>query len=218
MPYILIVEDEQKMAATLEKGLTNHGHKVDILTNGLDARMADVSQYDAVILDWVLPQIEGIEVLKFWRTKKYTTPVLMLTARDTVKDRVFGLDIGADDYLGKYFEWDELLARINAMIRRNTNIEVVDKVGGIRYDRSAQTFTENNTDIPLTSTETKILSYFFDHPHAIISPTQLVRALYDHGENPYSNVVARHIKSIRSKLNYDPIKTIRSLGYRLRLK
>jgi DNA-binding response OmpR family regulator len=218
MAYILVVEDEQKMAATLEKGLTNHGHKVDILINGLDARMADISLYDAVILDWMLPQIEGIDVLKHWRTKKYTTPVLMLTAKDTVKDRVFGLDVGADDYLGKYFEWDELLARINALIRRTTNGEIVDKIGNIYYDRSAQTFTENDIDIPLTSTETKILAYFFDHPHSVISQTQLVRALYDHGENPFSNVIARHIKSIRSKTDYDPIKTIRNLGYRLRLK
>jgi DNA-binding response OmpR family regulator len=217
MSRILVVEDEQKMAATLEKGLTNNGHKVDIIANGLDARIADISEYDLVILDWMLPQMEGIEVLKFWRSKKYTTPVMMLTAKDTVKDRVFGLDTGADDYLGKYFEWDELLARIHALTRRNTNAEIVSKVGNIVYDRSANTFIEKDTDISLTSTETKVLGYFFDHPHSIISPTQLIRALYDHGENPYSNVIARHIKSIRSKIKYDPIKTIRGLGYRLRL-
>jgi DNA-binding response OmpR family regulator len=218
MYQILVVEDEQKMAATLEKGLTNHGHKVDIITNGLDARIVDTTEYDIVILDWMLPQIEGIEVLKFWRSKKYQTPVLMLTARDTTKDKVLGLDIGADDYLSKYFEWDELLARINALVRRTSNSDLIDKIGTIEYNRNTKTFTENEIDIPLTSTETKILAYFFDHPHSIVTPTQLVRALYDHGDNPYSNVIARHIKSIRSKTQYDPIKTIRNLGYRLRLK
>lgn len=206
------------MAMTLEKGLTTHGHKVDIIINGIDARLADIREYDVVILDWMLPQIDGMEVLKYWRQKKYLTPVLMLTAREGVNDKVTGLDTGADDYLSKFFDWTELLARINALVRRNNHNEMINQVNSIEYDRTAKTFIKDGVDIPLTLTETAILAYFFDHPHSIISPTQLVRALYDHGDNPYSNVIARHIKSIRSKTNYDPIKTIRNLGYRLRLK
>jgi DNA-binding response OmpR family regulator len=217
MYRILVVEDEKDMARTLEKGLGENGFVVDLIINGTDARLMDIREYDVVILDWMLPGFDGISVLKYWREQKFSTPVLMLTARDFVKDRVAGLDGGADDYMSKFFEWDELLARLHALIRR-TKPDSVKSVGQIEYNNQTQTFTENDKDIPLTTTETTILKYFFDHPHTIISASQLIRGVYDHAANPYSNVVARHIKSIRKKLHYDPIETIRGLGYRLKLK
>lgn len=218
MTRILVVEDEQKMAASLEKGLVAQGYTVDIITNGLDARLKNIKDYDVVILDWMLPHIEGIEVLRYWRQQKYTTPVLMLTARDLVPDKVHGLDIGADDYMSKYFDWSELLARLKALIRRNSPSNLISQVGSLEYNRKTGSFSENGIDISLTATETQILVYFFDNPHKIISTSSLVRVVYDHAQNPYSNVIARHIKSIRSKIQYDPIETIRNMGYRLRLK
>jgi DNA-binding response OmpR family regulator len=214
---ILVVEDEKDMARTLEKGLVSNGFNVDLIINGTDARLKDIREYDVVILDWMLPGFDGISVLKYWREQKFTTPVLMLTARDFVKDRVAGLDGGADDYMSKFFGWDELLARLHALIRR-TKPANIKKAGHLELNFETQVFSENGVEVALTSTETKILIYFFQHPHTIISASQLTHSIYEQGENPYSNVIARHIKTIRKKLHHDPIETIRNLGYRLKLK
>lgn len=214
MSHILVVEDEQRMAATLEKGLTKAGFTVTIVTNGLMARSLPITEFDLVLLDWILPGFSGIDLLRYWRSQRYQTPVLMLTAKGQIQDKVDGLDFGADDYMTKFFEWPELIARINALLRR-ASPEKTLKVGPIELDVANEQFLENGKSINLTVTEYKVLRYFFNHPGKLISRTSLIRAIYDIAENPYSNVIERHIKSIRKKCTYDPIQTVRGLGYRL---
>jgi DNA-binding response OmpR family regulator len=213
MSHILLVEDEERMAQTLIKGLKKVGFGVTHINNGLSARVIDITDFDAVVLDWMLPGFSGIDLLRNWRSNKQMTPVLMLTAKGEVRDKVDGLNFGADDYMTKFFEWPELIARLNALIRRNTLEDFI--VGTIQLDRHNEAFSENAALVNLTATEYKILKYFFDHPTRLISKTSLVRAVYDQASNPYSNVIERHIKSIRKKFTYDPITTNRGLGYRL---
>jgi DNA-binding response OmpR family regulator len=214
---ILVVEDETTMANSLKKGLEKFGYNVDIINNGLTARITDIQPYDLIILDWMLPGVDGINLLNFWRGNKNYIPVLMLTAKEDISDTVTGLDAGADDYLSKYFEWDELIARVKALIRR-TKSETLDRLESIYFDRQNHKFFENNLTIRLTKLEYEILEHFFNHPHKIFSTTSLIRSVYDRNSNPFSNVIAKHIKSIRSKFQYDPLETIRNFGYRLRLK
>ncbi len=214
MSHILIVEDEQRMAATLQKGLKHAGFETTIISNGLAARALNITEFDLVLLDWMLPGIAGIDLLQHWRSQKYLTPILMLTARDALKDKVSGLDFGADDYLSKFFEWPELIARIKVLLRRNSTEQI--QLGNIFFDRNNQVFLEDQQIVNLTSTEYNILKYFFDRPGRLITRTSLLRAIYQDSKDPFSNVIERHIKGIRQKLNYDPITTIRGLGYRLK--
>jgi two-component system, OmpR family, response regulator len=212
MHSILLVEDEKAMAATLTKGLTTSGYVVTHVATGLEARHINITDYDLVLLDWMLPGFSGIELLRHWRSAKYTTPIIMLSAKFDLRDRVTGLEYGADDYISKIFEWPELIARINSNIRRTQKSQ--DTAGTIVFDRNNQQFIENDKPIKLTQMEYKVLSYFFDHPSTLITKTSIVRALYN-DTHPFSNVVERHIKSIRQKFIYDPITTLRGLGYRL---
>jgi DNA-binding response OmpR family regulator len=138
----------------------------------------------------------------------------MLTARDGLADTVTGLDFGADDYISKFFKWPELIARINSLLRRAR--PEANLVKGIEFDRTNQIFLEDSIPVNLTATEYNILKYFFDHPNALITRTSLLLSVYQDSKETFSNVIERHIKSIRQKFNYDPISTIRGLGYRLR--
>ncbi|MGL4759071.1 MAG: response regulator transcription factor [Patescibacteria group bacterium] len=217
MMRILIVEDEERMAKTLVKGLQNSGYATKVINDGLYARLENISEFDLVILDWMLPKFNGLEVLEYWRKeKKFTTPILMFTAKNDTNSIVKGLDFGADDYMSKFFTWDELNARIRTILRRskkaNVNIDLP-----ITYDNQNQSFIEDQKVVSLTSSEFKILLYFFEHPTKLISRSQLSNAIYNGEFDPSSNTIERHIKSIRSKFIYDPILTIRGSGYRLRL-
>ncbi len=217
MSRILIVEDEERMSMTLVKGLTNLGYTTDVIGDGLNARLEDISQYDLVILDWMLPKFSGIDILEYWRKeKKYTTPILMFTAKSDTHSVVTGLDYGADDYMSKFFTWEELNARIRTLLRRGSPKEVIIDIP-IEYDSQNHTFTEEGIIVNLTTTESKVLKYFFEHPKKLITRSQLSSAIYDNDFDPSSNTIERHIKSIRSKFNYDPILTIRGSGYRLKL-
>jgi DNA-binding response OmpR family regulator len=213
MSQILIVEDEERMAQSLEKGLNKMGYDTHVINNGLMARVQDIREYDLVILDWMLPGFSGLDLLRHWRSQKFATPIMMLTAKGQTMDKVAGLDFGADDYMSKFFEWPELLARVNALLRRNKQKE---QIGTIILDRENQVFLEDDKQVLLTAKEYLLLKYFFDHPSALITRPSLIRALYEDGEDPFSNVIERHIRGIRQKLNYDPIQTLRGLGYRLR--
>ena len=213
MSHILIVEDEERMAATLKKGIEQAGFDTTSLFNGLAARAIDISEYDLVVLDWMLPGISGLDLLQHWRLQKFTTPILMLTARDALNDKVTGLDFGADDYVSKFFEWPELIARIKVLLRR-VQLEETN-VGTISLDRINQIFMENGQSVNLTATEYNILKYFYNRPGRLITRTSLLRSVYEDAKDPFSNVIERHIKSIRQKFEYDPITTIRGLGYRL---
>jgi two-component system, OmpR family, response regulator len=216
MYSILIVEDEKKMAESLIKGLGKHEFKTTLVTNGVEARLQDIDDYDAVILDWMLPGFPGIEVLHFWRMQGKKTPILMLTAKDQVNDIVTGLDFGADDYMSKFFEWEELIARLNVLIRRG--VENQTTVGPVKFDRVAKQFFEKTKPIALTKTEYKVLSYLFDHPTRIVTKDILIDSLWNIDSTPDSNVIERHIKEIRKKIKHDLIETIHGMGYRLRSK
>lgn len=217
MSLILIVEDEERMSKTLVKGLTNSGYDTVVINDGLNARLEDITQYDLVILDWMLPKFNGIDVLEYWRKeKKYTTPVLMFTAKSDTNSIVTGLDYGADDYMSKFFTWEELNARIRNLLKRSSNKDIKINIP-IEFDSSNNTFTEQGIIVNLTTTEFKVLKYFFEHPKKLITRSQLSSAIYTGDFDPNSNTIERHIKSIRSKFNYDPIITIRGSGYRLKL-
>jgi DNA-binding response OmpR family regulator len=213
MPHILIVEDEQRMAETLQKGFQKAGYHTTIVATGFEARPINITEFDIVVLDWMLPGFSGLDLLKYWRSNQYPTPVLMLTARDQVRDKVDGFEFGADDYLSKFFEWPELLARVKSLLRRSISQD--PKVGPIELDRSQEIFLENGRPVDLTATEYSILKYFFDRQGRLITRSSIQKAIYSQDKNPFSNVVERHIRSIRQKFTYDPITTIRGLGYRL---
>ncbi len=221
--HILIVDDEPKIASTLQKGLNQAGMITSVISNGLIAKASNLEGVDLVILDWMLPEISGLDILNHWRKKKILTPVIMFTAKNQVKDRVLALETGADDYIAKFFEWEELLARIKSLLRRATTsnqelsqVIILGEVYPIIIDRAKGYLTFQDRVIDLTETEYKVIKYFFDNPNRIINKTSLIRSLWDQQTNPFSNVIERHIKSIRKKLPYDPITTHRGLGYRLK--
>lgn len=215
MSRILIVEDEERMAKTLVKGLANSNHTTHVITDGVNARIEDISKYDLVILDWMLPQFSGIDILDYWRkVKKFTTPIIMFTAKDDINSKVRGLDTGADDYISKFFTWDELNARIRNQLKKSVITKEINIP--IEYDPVNYSFSEEGMVINLTKSELIILKYFFEHPTKLILKDSLNNVLYNDEFDPNSNTIERHIKSIRSKFNYDPITTIRGSGYRLR--
>jgi DNA-binding response OmpR family regulator len=213
MSHILVVEDDMDMQKSIMRGLLKAGYKVTTLEDGLAARLYDLSDIDLVLLDWQLPKFDGINVLKYWRSKNIQTPVLLLTARGSIDDIVVGLNSGSDDYISKTFAWPELLARIYSQLKHK--IKVISTLETIKLDRINEAFFENSQLIKFTKTEYNLLKFFFDHSSELITTSKLIHAIWPNTEIN-SNVIARHIKSIRSKLNYDPILTIKNMGYRLK--
>jgi DNA-binding response OmpR family regulator len=213
MTHILIIDDEPKMVATLERGFRQYGFDTSVITDGIDARVAKIDDYDLVVLDWMLPGFTGLDALYYWRTtKKYKTPVIMLTAKTATDYKVEGLNAGADDFMSKFFEWPELLARVNALLRRT---QVPFEVGGIVLDTIEQQFLEKGKPIHLTPKEYAILKYCFARPGRIITRDQLMDILYGMDWPPESNVIERHLHALRNKFQHDPITTVRGVGYRL---
>jgi two-component system OmpR family response regulator len=211
---LLIVEDEPRLLRSLAKALREAGYAVDMAETGDDGLFkARSSEYDAVILDVMLPGIDGWEVLEKLR-KDRATPVLMLTARDATSDRVRGLDGGADDYLVKPFELDELLARIRAIIRRQTGrTTTVIEVGDVSIDpRTRQVFLSGKA-AGLTPREYAILEYLAMHRGEVISRTALYEHLFDENDDTLSNLLDVHVHGIRRKLRADLIVTRRGEGY-----
>jgi two-component system, OmpR family, response regulator len=211
---ILVVEDEPRLQHNLAKALREEGYAVDTASAGDDGLFkAETYNYDAILLDVMLPQLDGWQVLERLRKQK-KTPVLMLTARDTPKDRVRGLDHGADDYLVKPFDLDELLARVRALIRRaagqpHSNLEL----GTIHIDTRARTVTRAGQPVPLTAREYAILEYLALHRGKVVSRTDLYEHLFDESDDTLSNLVDVHIFSIRKKLGAELIATRRGQGY-----
>ena len=211
---ILVVEDEPRLLRNLAKALRESGYAVDTAETG-DAGLfkAETYNYDAVVLDIMLPRLDGWEVLARLRKEK-RTPVLMLTARDTPKDRVRGLDTGADDYLVKPFDLPELLARLRALIRRSAgqaqpNIEVRD----VLIDTRARSVTRASQPITLTAREYSILEYLALHRGEVVTRTALYEHLFDESDDTLSNLLDVHVFSIRKKLGHDLIATRRGQGY-----
>jgi len=219
---VLIVEDEVKMASLIRRGLREEGLAADVAVKGEDALwMAGSTEYDAIVLDVMLPGIDGFETCRRLRGDGVWTPVLMLTARDGVEDRVAGLDGGADDYLTKPFSFAELLARLRALARRGSvERPSVLNVGGLRLDPATRQVWRGDTEISLSSKEFAILETFMRRPGEVLSRYQLLEHAWDYEYENRSNVVDVYVRYLREKVDrpFDvtSIETVRGAGYRLR--
>lgn len=211
---ILLVEDEPRLARSLAKALREEGYAVDTsLTGDEGLHLAENCDYDAIVLDLMLPRLDGWQVLeRLRRTKR--TPVLLLTARDSTRDRVRGLDAGADDYLPKPFDLSELLARLRALIRRSAGLSSSEiEVRGLHIDTRAHRVLREGSPIALTAREYSILEYLALHRGEVVSRTTLYEHLFDESDDSLSNLVDVHIFSIRKKLGAEVITTRRGQGY-----
>jgi two-component system, OmpR family, response regulator len=219
---VLIVEDEAKMAGLLRKGLRQEGFAVDLAGKGEDALwMAGSTEYDAIVLDLMLPGIDGIEVCRRLRGDGVWSPILMLTARDGVGDRVAGLDSGADDYLVKPFSYAELLARLRALARRGGGERPTElRVGDLRLDPAARRVWRGEREIELSAKEFAVLEVFMRRPGEVLSRFQLLEHAWDYEYENRSNVVDSYVRFLRRKVD-EPfgvrsIETVRGVGYRMR--
>jgi len=219
---ILIVEDRAKMAGLIRRGLRKEGMASDVAGTGEDALwMAEATEYDAIILDVMLPGLDGFEVCRRLRGKGLWTPILMLTARDGVHDRVTGLDGGADDYLTKPFSYAELLARLRALVRRGAVERPAElEVGNLRLDPARRSVRRGEDEIQLSPKEFSILETFMRRPGEVISRFQLLEHSWDYEYENRSNVVDSYIRFLRRKIDQPfgihSIETVRGVGYRLR--
>ena len=219
---VLIVEDEVQMASLLRRGLREEGMLADVALRGEDALwMAGATDYDAVVLDVMLPGIDGFETCRRLRADGVAAPVLMLTARDAVEDRVAGLDTGADDYLVKPFSFAELVARLRALGRRGP-IErpAILEAGDLHLDPAARRVWRGEVDISLSARELALLEAFMRRPGRILDRFQLIEYAWDGSYENRSNVVDVYVRYLREKIDrpfgVDSIETIRGAGYRLR--
>jgi two-component system, OmpR family, response regulator len=211
---LLVVEDELDLLRALEKAFKEEGYAVDTASDGEDGLFKATSwDYDAIVLDLMLPKLDGGELLRRLRRIK-TTPVLVLTARDALPDRVKGLDTGADDYLVKPFERLELLARIRALVRRSAGqAAAVLEIGGVKIDTAARTVTWHGESINLTPREYSLVEFLALHRGKIVTRTMLYDHLFDENEDSLSNLLDVHVSNLRKKLGPDFIVTRRGQGY-----
>jgi DNA-binding response OmpR family regulator len=212
---LLLVEDDAMIGASLRKGLQQEGYVVDWVQDGVAAETAlQAETYAMVLLDLGLPRKDGFAVLEGMRKRRNRVPVLILTARDAVADRVRGLDQGADDYLVKPFSLDELAARIRAVQRRHAGrAEPVVSFGGLTLDPSARTVSCRGRQVSLSAREFSLLEALMDRPGATLSRAQLEERLYGWGEEVASNSIEVHIHNLRKKLGEGAIRTVRGVGY-----
>jgi DNA-binding response OmpR family regulator len=218
---ILVVEDDRKVAGFIEQGLREEGYAVDVAPDGEQATMlAHVYEYDMIVLDVMLPKKTGLQVATELRREGRSTPILMLTARDTTEDVVRGLDAGADDYLTKPFKFDELLARVRALIRRGGagRTEIL-KYGALELDRLKHKVRVDGRGVDLTPKEFHLLQHFLLHPEEVVRRTELLEKVWDMHFDPESNVVDVHVGNLRRKLKTaagkELIQTVRGVGFRL---
>lgn len=221
---LLIAEDEKNLNKILVQQLTANGYTVDACFNGEEALdFIDVTTYDAIILDIMMPKVDGFMVLTQIRSKKIDTPVLFLTARDSIADRVEGLDLGADDYLTKPFAFEELLARIRVMIRKKTgNSTNIYSLANLTLNTQTREVRRDDTIIALSSREYSILEYMMMNKNAVISRDTLERNIWGYEYDGASNMIDVYIRYLRKKIdeNYEPklIHTVRGAGYVLKVK
>ncbi|MBW8300044.1 MAG: response regulator transcription factor [Hydrogenophaga sp.] len=215
---LLVVEDDEVLSDGLKVGLNMLGFTVDAVGRVADACEAvAVNRFDAIVLDLMLPDGSGLDVLAQLRASGGHTPVLLLTARDEVGDRIAGLDAGADDYLGKPFDLDELAARLRAIIRRaQGRAESRPQWRGVTLDPARMSAEQNGRTVPLSRREFTILQALMDNPGTIQSKTALEQKLYGWQEDVESNTVEVHVHKIRAKLGAELIETVRGVGYRLK--
>lgn len=219
---VLIVEDEVKMAGLIRRGLTEDGFVADVASSGEDALwMAGSTPFDAIVLDVMLPGIDGFETCRRLRADGVWTPVLMLTARDSVADRIAGLDGGADDYLTKPFSLAELGARLRALTRRGaTERPAVLTVGSLRLDPATRRVWRGDQEISLSAKELALLEAFMRRPGDVLSRLELLERAWDYDYEHRSNVVDVYVRYLRQKLDapfgLETLETVRGAGYRLR--
>jgi two-component system, OmpR family, response regulator len=221
---VLVVEDDQGMSRVLQRGLTEEGYVVDVCTDGAEAGWGVRElPYDAVVLDVMLPDLDGFEVCRRLRGAGVWSPVLMLTARDSVEDRVAGLDSGADDYLVKPFAFAELLARLRALARRGeTDRPAVLVVGDLRLDPATREVTRASQPISLSAKEFALFETFMRRPGEVLSRFHLLEHAWDFAYENRSNVVDVYMRRLRRKIDEpfgrDSLETVRGAGYRLRVE
>jgi len=213
---LLIIEDDADLGPLLKRDLAKAGFAADLADNGRDGEiLGNIEPYDAVVLDLGLPQKSGLEVLRGWRAKGNNVPVIVLTARDAWHERVDGFKAGADDYLGKPFHTEELIARIGALIKRSKmQTSGVLRAGSLSLDEEQQVVrTDMGAEFELTGTEFRLLRYFMHNTNKILSKTQLTEHVYDYDSDKDSNVIEVYVKRLRQKLGKDVIETRRGQGY-----
>ncbi|HOC21633.1 MAG TPA: response regulator transcription factor [Anaerolineae bacterium] len=219
---ILIIEDERDLANALARGLRQEGYAVDIATNGMEGlELGEIYEYDLVVLDLNLPKLDGLEVCQRFRSNKPELLILILTARSRLEDRVMGLDQGADDYLIKPFHFEELAARIRALLRRDLRVrEPILEVGDLRLDPARRIAWQKKQPLSLTKKEFAILEYLMRHAGEVVSQEELIEHVWDEDVNLFTASVRVHVHSLRRKLGDNPdsphyIETITGSGYRL---
>ena len=218
---VLLVEDEQRIADFVRKGLSEQGYAVDVACDGDEAiAWAEAAEFDVIVLDLMLPVRDGIDVCRALRARGLRTPILMLTARDAVEDRVRGLNSGADDYLVKPFAFAELLARLQALTRRGPlMMGPVLRVDDLLLDTTTREASRQGTTIALTSKQYALLEYLMRHPHQVLTRTMIAEHVWNYDFDNATNVIDVHIRNLRRKID-DPfptklIHTVRGTGYRI---
>jgi two-component system OmpR family response regulator len=215
---VLVVEDEAKLASLLRQGLRRHGMGVDVVGTGEEAvTRATATEYDVILLDVMLPGLSGFDVCRRLRAYEVWSPTLMLTALDDVHDRIRGLDSGADDYLAKPFSFDELLARMRALMRRGAPPRpALLSTGDLRLDPAARRVWRDGEELPLTAREFAMLELFMRRPGEVLSRFELLEHVWDDSYENRSNVIEVYVGYLREKLDREAIETVRGAGYRLR--
>lgn len=212
---ILLIEDDELLGDAAKTGLTQYGYTVDWLKDGESAKRALKSEmFDLVVLDLGLPKLPGLSLLQYIRQEGITTPVIILTARETIEDRVKGLDSGADDYLTKPFDMDELCARVRALIRRSTGrAESTIHYRHITLDPASHTVTSHGQEVNVPRREFSLLQKLLENSGHVLSREQLMQSVYGWEEDVDSNALEVHIHNLRKKLDASFIRTIRGVGY-----
>ena len=219
---ILVVDDDRRLCAVMKRGLLEEAYAVDLAYDGEEgAYLAEVNPYDLIILDIMLPKKDGIQVCRELRAKKVNIPILMLTAKDAVEDRVKGLDTGADDYLVKPFAFSELLARVRALLRREGTLKSPElRVGDLTLNTLTRQVWRGQRPVELTTKEYVILEYLMRHPNAVVTRTMIEEHAWDYDFDSLSNLVDVYIRRLRRKIDDDKddglIQTVRGAGYRLK--
>jgi two-component system OmpR family response regulator len=219
---LLVVEDSPKMASLLRRGLTEEGYAVDVAANGVDGVwLATEEAFDAILLDVVLPDIDGFEVCRRLRRAGRWAPLLMLTARDNVSDRVRGLDAGADDYLTKPFAFEELFARVRSLVRRGPHEQSpLLEIGDLVLDPAEHSVRRGSQPVNLTPKEFALLQYFMQHPGEALTRARLLEHVWDFAFDGDPNIVDVYVGYLREKIDRPfgraSLETIRGVGYRLR--
>lgn len=214
---ILLVEDEHRIAQSIKKGLEQEKYAVDVVYSGNEGYdFASTTTYDAIIMDLMIPGIDGLKVCAKLRSEGIHTPILMLTAKSTTEDKVVGLDSGADDYLTKPFAFTELLARLRALLRRPTKESGLQlSCDDITLDTKSFVVMKNKEQIELSSKEFALLEYLIRHKGIILTKEQITDHVWDYDSNILPNTIEVYIKKLRKKLGVEAIKTIRGFGYRM---